>query len=158
MWMAQWHRPRCEPELDESSKKAVLAILAVGGTRETAAKYVQRTPAAILRAAKQDPDFGEQLRKAEAQLEVAHLRNIELAAKDNWRASVWLLERIYPDKYGPRRGGAISLHQLSQLASRMSEVLMEEVPSSQQRERILRRLETLFLELEQPERPDDGEI
>ena len=40
--------------------------------------------------------------KAEADAEVYHLKNIETAAKKNWFASAWFLERKHPERWAKR--------------------------------------------------------
>jgi hypothetical protein len=46
-------------------------------------------------------DFAEAVRTAEAQAELAALRTIEKAAAGgDWRASSWLLERRFPQRWG----------------------------------------------------------
>jgi hypothetical protein len=92
--------------LDESKKKTIIAILSVGCTRAAAASYVNCNPKTISNTAKRDPYFAEQLTHVELAVEAAHLANILKAAKEkrHWRASAWALERIFPEKYGLKRG------------------------------------------------------
>jgi hypothetical protein len=155
--MGRSKRRNLVKDLDDAAKNVIVAIITVGATRQTAAKYVKCSPSTIRAAAEQDPRFHEQLRKAEAQLEVSHLKNIETAAKENWRASVWLLERMYPDKYGPRRGDGISPEKVAEFLQNVSAVILAEVPSDVSRERILAKLEALTKQWEDPGEIDGGE-
>jgi hypothetical protein len=98
-------RKRTDPT--EEQIQDVLSIVRMGGQRETAAHCVgwtlQRLEGELARRA----DFRRDLLRAEAILEVGHLRNVQAAAeeKKNWRASVWWLERRLPQRYGPHRQG-----------------------------------------------------
>jgi hypothetical protein len=88
--------------LSELKRRQVLAILSIGGSRRTAAMYVNCSPTTIANTARRDPAFADQLARAELAVEVAHLRNVQQAAKDkrHWKASVWVLERLFPERYG----------------------------------------------------------
>ena len=56
--------------LDEFKKREILAIVFVGCSRRTAARYVGCAVSTIANTAGRDPDFDEQLRKAEQQAEI----------------------------------------------------------------------------------------
>ena len=48
-------------------------------------------------------EFSEAVKKARAEAEGAHIRNIRKAADNgNWQASAWWLERSFPQKWGKR--------------------------------------------------------
>ena len=48
-------------------------------------------------------EFSEAVKKARAEAEGAHLRNIRRAADNGtWQASAWWLERAFPKKWGKR--------------------------------------------------------
>ena len=53
-----------------------------------------------------DAEFVANVRRAEASVELSHMRNVQQAAKDkkDWRASVWWLERRSPERFGTPRG------------------------------------------------------
>lgn len=88
-------RPR---KMTPEKMREVLAVLAVGGTRKDAAEYCGVTVQNIHDAGKWDPDFGEELVKADAAGKVHHLKRIREAKA--WQASAWFLERKYPQEYG----------------------------------------------------------
>ncbi len=48
-------------------------------------------------------EFLEAIEKAEAQAKVRNVTIIQAAAKDNWQAAAYWLERRYPEEWG-RRG------------------------------------------------------
>ena len=48
-------------------------------------------------------EFSEAVKKARAEAEGAHIRNIRKAADNgSWQASAWFLERSFPKKWGKR--------------------------------------------------------
>jgi hypothetical protein len=140
------------PELDEIKRREVLAILAMGSSRQAAAKYVGCAACAIRDAAQSDPDFAEQLRHAEQQAELNYLSNIRDAAKkpQYWRAAAWVLERRKPGDFALRKAGVMTVEQARQVLERFAQIVVEEVPAARQRQRILARLDDLLKTL----RPD----
>jgi hypothetical protein len=88
--------------LDDIKKSEVLAILSTGCNRWTAAKYVNCSPKTIYNAAQRDPRFAKELARLERQSEIVHLGNLNVIAKKPayWRASAWMLERLFPDRFG----------------------------------------------------------
>lgn len=133
--------------LDADRKREIVAIVGVGCTRRLAAEYVGSSVDAIRRAARRDAEFGEQLRQAEQKCEFVHLNNVQTAGKSNWRASAWLLERRYPERYGPRKPGLVTPEQLRRVLEQLAGVVCEEVESAEVRERILARAGSLADEL-----------
>jgi transposase len=45
--------------------------------------------------------FEQEVVKALAEGEAMHVARLTVAGASNWRASAWLLERMYPERYGP---------------------------------------------------------
>jgi hypothetical protein len=139
--------------LDENQQDNVVKVVSVCGDRFTAARFIDRDPGDITATAEADPEFAERLRRAEASLELGHLKHIEDAGKDNWRASAWLLERVFPDRYAHRRSEVLTRKQVAQSLRAFSNVVLEEVRGVRQREKILRRMQQLVQNLGAP----DGE-
>jgi hypothetical protein len=131
--------------LDEVKRREICAILAVGCNRETAARYVGCHRTTIQRTAARDEAFAEALLHAESTHEILHLTNINKAAKEvrYWRAAAWALERKYPGRYGVRDPSMLSMEQVSQILSQFADLILEEVPTPADRERILSRLTDL---------------
>lgn len=75
------------PALDEIKRREVCAILAMGGSRATAARYVGCAVSTILRTSQRNRTFRGELRKAESSAEVIQLQHIHTAGKKNWRAA-----------------------------------------------------------------------
>ncbi len=130
--------------LDEVQRREVLAILAVGGSRQTAAQYVQCDVEAIRYTASRNADFRARLKKAEASPEFIHLKNIQSAGEKNWRASAWLLERMYPQRYRLRKSDGLTLEQAVELLKELTDFVVQEIPVAKYRERILERLEEML--------------
>ena len=148
------------PVLDEVKRGEILAILTVGCSRRTAAKYVGCAVTTIKRTADRDPEFAEDLCRKENQHEFTYLKNIRQAAEkpQYWRAAAWVLERVFPDKYARRGPDVITIKQISSLLARFAEIIVEEVPVPRYRKNILKRLETLTRGLGGPaakKEPDD---
>lgn len=123
-------------KLDEFKKREIAAIVAVGGSRRTAARYVECSPETIRRHARRDAAFATRLQRAEAQLEVVHLTNIETGGKKNWRASAWILERMFPERYGRRAATSITAERLADILGQVADVVCNEVQSPADRRRV----------------------
>lgn len=134
-----------QPVLDEIKKREILAILSVGCTRRAAAKYVGCAVPSIQNTADRDPEFSAQLGRAEGQHELAYLKQIQRAAKQEkyWRAAAWVLERRFPDQYGRRGPDVITVTQIRDLLTQFAEIIAEEVPIADYRKNILKRLDAL---------------
>ncbi len=135
--------------LDGYKRREILAILAAGGTRPMAAKYVGCTSKTIQNTAQRDPKFAEELRRRTHESEIGYLQNIRNAARDerHWRAAAWALERICPERYGPRRPHTVTVEQVKELLAQFAEIIVEEVPVAEFRKRILKRLDGLSSDL-----------
>ena len=99
-------------KLTPSIQAAIVASIANGATRQAAADLAGIGAATvrewIARGEGRDPDrpatpeledFAAEVRRAEASLEIRCVETI--LASDNWRAAAWLLERRFPDRWGP---------------------------------------------------------
>ncbi|TWT91005.1 hypothetical protein Mal64_14040 [Pseudobythopirellula maris] len=134
------------PLTDEQQREACL-ILAVGCDRETAAKYVGCRVEDLDRQADSDADFQQRLRRAEASPELAHMRNIQQAGREekNWRASVWWLERLAPERFARRDFGAVTRAELKRFIEALAEHIACEVQDEEDRSRLLERLRELIV-------------
>jgi len=131
--------------LDDGQKRETLATLAVGGSRRTAASYVGCSVSTIRNTACRDAEFRQAIRHAEHQSELAHLKNIQAAAKKEpqWRAAAWALERKNPDEYGRRPPDVLTSEQVRFVLAQLAEIVLNEVPVASFRKKILKRLEAL---------------
>lgn len=124
----------------------------MGGTRQIAAKYVKRPRQAIDATCEVDEGFALKMRNAEARLEVMQLRNIEQAGEKNWRASAWLLERMYPDRYGARKAGVLTREEMAAVWDRLAAIVQMEVRCKRTQGRLAKRLGEIVKELEEDEK------
>lgn len=143
--MTERNEPGRLPVLDETKKREICAILAVGCNRTTAAHYVGCHPDTIRKTALRDPQFALDLERAESNHEVKHLAFISKAAEEGryWRAAAWALERKYPGRYGPRRPDTFTLEQVAHVLQQFAAIVVSEVSEAEQQERILARLDDL---------------
>ena len=58
--------------LDDSKRQTILALLSNGSRRRIAARFVRCAPSTITRTADRDPEFAEQLARAEQNLELCN--------------------------------------------------------------------------------------
>ncbi|MBI2826374.1 MAG: hypothetical protein HYX69_16985 [Planctomycetia bacterium] len=133
--------------LDEFKQREICAIVAVGGSRRTAAKYVGCDPSTIRGTASRNEQFAQMLKRAESDLEIIHLSNIQQAAKKSWQASAWVLERVYPERFGKRAPSTISVDQLKETIAGVIDLIKAELRASPRRQRILRKLRAYFATL-----------
>jgi hypothetical protein len=132
------------PVLDQIKKREILAILSVGSSRRTAARYVGCSPTTIQNTADRDPEFAEQLHHADHIAEIEYLKSIKKAAKKEqyWRAAAWALERGFPEKYARRGPDVITVEQIGLLLTKFSEIIVRELPE-RQRSDILKKMDAM---------------
>lgn len=135
--------------LDGYKRREILAILAVGGSRQLAADYVGCCVNTIHNTAERDPPFSEKLRQKERQAEIGYLESIRTAARNqrHWRAAAWALERLDPERYAKRNPEVITVRQVRQLLAQLAEVIVEEVPVAQFRKNMIKRLDAISEQL-----------
>lgn len=93
-------------------QEQVLTALKAGNTRRASCGYAGVSEDTFARWLDIQPDFAEQVKKAEADAEVRHVANIAKAAgKGTWQASAWWLERKQYQDW--RRRDEVSLKQLT---------------------------------------------
>ncbi len=149
------------PVLDEFKRREILAILAVGGSRRTAAGYVGCAVSTIQNTADRDPQFAQNLGQAEHQAEIAYLKSIQKAAKKEqyWRAAAWVLERKNPDDFARRGPNVFTPDQITLILAKFAEIVVNEVPVAAYRKNVLKKLDALIVDLRRsvPKEPADAE-
>ncbi len=129
--------------LDEGKRREIVAILSVGGSQTTAARYVGCAVSTIQNTADRDPKFAQQFRQAICNNEIGLLRYIRNAAKKEqyWRAAAWALERGFPEKYAHRGPDVITVDQIAIMLAQVAEIV-QEVPEAHRKD-IVKRMDAL---------------
>ncbi len=137
---------RKKTPLDAQTKTGILAVVSLGATLETAARYFKREPSELVDELVDDPEFQREVKQAQEQAEVFFLKQVKSAALDakNWRAATWSLERLYPDRYGKIKAASISLDELRALVERLRDTISEEFEAPQDREKIEAKIDALL--------------
>jgi transposase len=79
---------------------AILAAVGAGATYELAAKAGGITYETFNEWRKADPQFSEAIARVEYEAALSRLNMIAAAARDDWKAAAWWLERRFPESYG----------------------------------------------------------
>ncbi|MGA2620847.1 MAG: hypothetical protein ABSF26_24765 [Thermoguttaceae bacterium] len=134
--------------LDEAKRMKILALLSNGSSRRTAACMVGCAPSTITYTAARDPQFAEEIARAERNVEIEALRAIRTAMRQEryWRAAAWVLERKNPDDFAPRPPKMFSQAEVCQLLSHVAEMLVGDLPEENCR-RAIEWLDELMLGL-----------
>lgn len=129
-------------DLTDEQQAQVCGVLSVGCDWQTAAHLVGCSLADIRRAIQNNPKFAMSVQRAEAAVELSHMRIIQEAAKDpkNWRTSVWWLERHAPERFGPRSAGVVTTRQLKAFVAILADVLSDDGSGAIDRNQIVARL------------------
>lgn len=109
-------------KITPEKEREILAILAIGGSRNDAAEYVGVSRSTLHETIDRNEDFAERVKKAEADGKIKHLKKVGDA--NAWQASAWFLERKYPKEYGLKQtlehsgpdGAPISISNLKGLS------------------------------------------
>jgi len=125
--------------LNEVRKAEIAAMISVGCSRETACRYVGCVPETLRNELRRDPDFREQVIRAERRRQLLPLQQIQQAGKRSWRAAAWLLERVNPKEFARRDPDVVTRDELEKYVRQVIDTICEEV-TPQQRERISARV------------------
>jgi hypothetical protein len=133
------------PVLDKTKRSEVLAIIAMGCSRRTAARYMGCAVSTIQNTADRNRDFAKRLGRAEKQSELSFLKCIHNAAQQEkyWRAAAWALERLNPEDYTARRPDALTAEQVMDLLARVADIITQGVPMVEQRELMIERVKAI---------------
>ena len=130
--------------LTSQERGQVLALLSAGYSRTTAAKCIHRSPTTVQREIEECSEFAEQVAKAEEGSEMFYLSCIRRAAlkEQYWRAAAWVLERRLPERYASKKPESLTAEQVQKFMAACLQIIAEELPDAEQRERIFNRLES----------------
>ena len=129
-------------KLTSKQKKAVLAILSVGCSRAAAARCVRCSPYILNREMSEHPQFAMDITKAEEGIEIFFLSRLRNAAQkeQHWRAAAWFLERRFPQRYGGKKQENLTAERVQRFMTSCLQIIAEELPDKEHREKILDRL------------------
>jgi hypothetical protein len=126
--------------LTQKERQGVLAIIGIGCSRETAARYVQCSPATLSREIKENPAFAAEVTKAVQDSEVFFLSKIRKAAEKEqyWHAAAWALEHRLPNRYGKLKGW--STEQVQELIQSIADILEDALPAKKKRLDVMKQI------------------
>jgi hypothetical protein len=111
--------------LDDKKRDELCVMIHVGCSVRSAATLLGIKEQSVRHARRTNPEFNEQVRKAERQRNLLLLQNVAAAGKKSWRASAWLLASLQPETYNHRRPGRplSKRHLAEQIATVLKKVL-----------------------------------
>jgi hypothetical protein len=135
--MAASGRPR---SLDDAKRREIAALLTAGYPIHAAAEYVGCSPRTIKREIRRNSEFAERVRRAETAGQLEPLSTVRNAAKSDWRAAAWYLERTNPDRFAKRNPVLLKPDEVLEQLDSIAEQMLHEVKDEPTRDRILRRM------------------
>jgi hypothetical protein len=113
---AELGRPRA---LDDVKRREICVLLTAGYPLVAVAEHVGCSRRTISRELARNPEFAERLRRAKIAGELEPLSTIRQAARTNWRAAAWYLERANPQRFGKRNPVLLKPDEVQQTISSM---------------------------------------
>lgn len=135
--MAEPGRPRL---LDDAKRREICALIVSGYSLVAAADYVGCSRRTIKRELARNPEFAERFRRAKLAGELEPLGTIRSAARTNWRAAAWYLERTNPQRFGRRNPVLIRPEEVQQTINSVLLEILEEIKQEPRRGRIMQKL------------------
>jgi hypothetical protein len=123
--------------LDEHMRRLVVALVAVGCSQREAARHAGCAASTITNAARRDPAFGQRLLLAHKQQLMSRLAQFNKLSRRSWRASRWLLERLWPQTYGRRQRNNVPVEAVRSLLEDMADLVGTEVRDPDLQDRLL---------------------
>lgn len=129
-------------EIDKGTRDTIAAMLRIGCDLRMAAWVAGRSPAEVKAVIEEDETFLRDVQKGNSFFDYKHLLHLDEAAKDkkNWRVSMWLLERLRPERYEKQRPRTIKESQLMPLLRSMADALVDGVADEAAREALFDRV------------------
>ena len=138
--------------IDNVKRNKIISLVSIGCSQVVAARMANCTLAEVQATLNADPELLQELANAEGQLEVRALQALDDAGTKNWRAACWLLERLYPERYGRRSADAVTISDLIAFLSRVSGKVFHHVNNGVDRDNLLKAISELGRELQTRER------
>ena len=136
---------------DKARQKLLLTALRNGASRRQAAKSIGVGKTTLWRYLQDHPSFRWKIEQAEAHCYRRLVEQFDLDSKGDWRASAWLLERLYPEDFGKRHPDHISPAQAAAAMEQIVAILVDEVPA-EYHTRIYARMVALLEAIKDPKR------
>lgn len=76
---------------------------------------------------REDQSLSAALKKAEAEFERTHIQNITTHAAKDWKASAWMLERKYPQRYAKREAPEVKVRQTVEVSQPVAAITVGEL-------------------------------
>jgi hypothetical protein len=130
--------------LDDAKRREICAYVAGGCNVREAARFVRCNINTVRREAERNPEFDEQLRRAQTYAQLSPLRAMQLASATHWRAAAWMLERAFPNRFAKPNPGAFGSRQARELMNEVLSVVSSETSDPHKYERIEKRLRGAF--------------
>ncbi len=152
--------PQKKRKLTAAEKKSIVAIITIGCSRETAARYIGCTPYIIRRAIAENAKFAAEIQKAEEDSELFFLNKIRQAANKEqyWRAAAWALERRCPNRYAARSSNSLTVLQVQELLDKLADLVVREIPGKVEQKKLLKRIQSLMVEDDMPDAPENEQV
>lgn len=141
--------------LTAAQREQLLSYLRTGGDLATMCKYVGSTLVQLQRDMKRDPDFAQEVARAEAAVELTQMGNVLKAAKDekNWRTSVWWIERRTRQRVGDSDRAVTEAH-IVELVDELARLALKELPDPAAQRRFIEGLNDILTREVAPSVPD----
>lgn len=73
------------------------------------------------------PSLSVALKKAESEFELKHIQNISVHASDDWKASAWVLERKFPERYAKREAPEVKVRQTVEVSQPVAAITVDDL-------------------------------
>ncbi|QDU54317.1 hypothetical protein [Aeoliella mucimassa] len=131
--------------MNESQQQHVVGTLQLGCPLDTAVELAGIEQQSLQDEMLANPAFARRVLQARATPEIRHMESIRKAADDvkNWRASVWWLERVMPDRYGRRAPNTVPEADFEKFVAELIELVSSEVRDHRDHDRLVARIRGL---------------
>jgi hypothetical protein len=133
---------RHESCLTDIQKQQLYTCVSIGCDRAAACEVAGCTAQQLQQELELGPEFAEQLLRHEGGAEVLRMRTVHDALADakNWRAAAWWLEQKAKKRLSRRNARQVSTVELQQYLGELIDLIVSEVRTEEDRERVLARL------------------